>query len=56
MAFFQKCWDILKYDIMAVFAKFHYRGKFEKSFNATFVSLIPKKTGAMEGKDFRLLV
>jgi hypothetical protein len=53
MAFFQKCWDILKYDIMAVFAKFHYRGKFEKSFNATFVSLIPKKTGAMEGKDFR---
>jgi hypothetical protein len=31
---------------MAVFAEFHARGKFEKSFNATFVSLIPKKTGA----------
>jgi hypothetical protein len=53
MAFFQKCWDILKYDIMAVFAEFHSRGKFEKSFNATFISLIPKKTGAMEVKDFR---
>jgi len=53
MAFFQKCWDILKYDIMAVFAEFHSRGKFEKSFNATFVYLIPKKTGAMEVKDFR---
>jgi hypothetical protein len=52
MAFFQKCWDILKYDIMAVFAEFHSRGKFEKSFNATFVSLIPKKTGSMEVKDF----
>jgi len=23
MAFFQKCWDILKYDIMAIFAEFH---------------------------------
>jgi len=23
MAFFQKCWDILKYDIMSVFAEFH---------------------------------
>lgn len=24
MAFFHKCWDILKYDIMAVFAEFHF--------------------------------
>jgi len=31
----------------------HTRGKFEKSFNATFVSLIPKKTGAMDVRDFR---
>jgi hypothetical protein len=23
MAFFQKCWDILKNDLMAVFAEFH---------------------------------
>jgi hypothetical protein len=53
MAFFQKCWDILKTDIMDVFAEFHTRGKFEKSFNATFVSLIPKKTGAMDVRDFR---
>lgn len=53
MTFFQKCWDILKYNIMAVFAEFHSRGKFEKGFNANFVSLIPKKTGAMDVKDFR---
>jgi hypothetical protein len=53
MAFFQKCWDMLKIDIMDVFAEFHTRGKFEKSFNATFVSLIPKKTGAMDVRDFR---
>jgi hypothetical protein len=35
---------------MAVFKEFHSRGKFEKSFNATFVSLIPKKAGAVEIK------
>jgi len=53
LAFFQKCWDFLKTDIMDVFALFHARGKFEKSFNATFISLIPKKTGAMDVRDFR---
>jgi len=37
---------------MKVLNEFHSRGKFEKSFNATFVSLIPKKAGAMEIKDF----
>ena len=36
MAFFQKCWEVLKDDIMAIFKEFHNRGKFEKSFNATF--------------------
>jgi len=30
---------------MDVFAEFHARDKFEKSLNATFVSLIRKKTG-----------
>jgi hypothetical protein len=45
MVFFQKCWEVLKDDIMAevlkddimaIFKEFHNRGKFEKSFNATF--------------------
>jgi hypothetical protein len=45
---FQKCWKVLKEDIMAVFKEFHSRGKFEKSFNSTFMSLILKKAGAME--------
>jgi hypothetical protein len=52
LAFFQQCWDFLKSDIMDVFAEFHTRGKFEKSLNATFVSLIPKKTGAMDVRNF----
>jgi hypothetical protein len=40
---------------VAVFKELHSRGKFEKSFNATFVSLIPKRTGAVEIKDFFVL-
>jgi hypothetical protein len=53
MAFFQICWEVIKKDMMAVFKKFHESGKFEKSINATFVALIPKKVGAVEIKDFR---
>jgi hypothetical protein len=53
MAFFQKCWEILKTDIIAVLKEFQTSGKFEKSLNATFVSLIPKKAGAVDIKDFR---
>jgi hypothetical protein len=52
MAFFQSCWDVIKVDVMKVFLEFHERGKFEKSLNATFISLIPKKVGAVEVKDF----
>jgi hypothetical protein len=53
MALFQKCLEVIKKDLMAVFKEFHETGKFEKSLNATFVALIPKKAGAMEIKDFR---
>ena len=53
MAFFQACWGILKTDIMAVFHHFHVTGQFEKSLNATFIALIPKKAAAVEIKDFR---
>jgi hypothetical protein len=37
---------------MVVFREFHGRGNFEKSINATFISLIPKKAGAVDIKDF----
>jgi hypothetical protein len=49
--FFQKYWEVIKNDIMAVFKDFHSLGKFKKSFNATFVSFL-KKAGAVEIKDF----
>jgi hypothetical protein len=53
MAFFQDCWEVVKEDFMAVFEEFHARGKFVKSINSTFISLIPKIQGAKEVKDFR---
>jgi hypothetical protein len=51
--FFQACWEVLKEDIMAVFSDFHAHGKFERSCNSTFISLIPKVSGASDLKDFR---
>jgi hypothetical protein len=55
MAFFKGCWSIIKADVMAVFHDFHLHGSFVKSMNATFLALIPKKLGAVECKDFRLI-
>jgi hypothetical protein len=37
------------------YVEFHEHCWFEKSLNATFVLLIPKKHGANEIKDFRLI-
>jgi hypothetical protein len=53
MAFFQKCWGVIKKDIMAVFSEFHNSSQIERSLNATFVFLIPKKADAVAVKDFR---
>ena len=42
-AFFQACWSVFKGDIMHFFSEFHTNRVFEKSSNAVFVTLIPKK-------------
>jgi hypothetical protein len=44
---------VIKTDLMGVFQDFHTHSKFVKSTNATFLALIPKKSGAMDLKDFR---
>ena len=53
MAFFQKCWRVVEDDIMAFFGEVFEFYKFEKSLNATFISLIPKKVNALNICDFR---
>uniref|UniRef100_A0A2N9GHU0 Uncharacterized protein n=1 Tax=Fagus sylvatica TaxID=28930 RepID=A0A2N9GHU0_FAGSY len=53
LAFFQNCWSIVRDDVVAVFHDFHEHCQFERSLNATFVALIPKKPGADDIKDFR---
>ena len=53
MTFFHTCWSMVKDDLMAVFHTFHEHGSFERSLNATFLTLIPKKTEVVEVKDFR---
>ena len=40
-------------DVLAVFDEFYQHSKFEKSLNATFIALIPKKNGASNIRDFR---
>ena len=53
IAFFQKCWSVVKNDVMAFFDHFHRSSEFERSLNASFLSLIPKKNNALNIKDFR---
>jgi hypothetical protein len=52
LAFFQVFWVVLKEDIMKVFHEFHVSGKFERSLNAMFISLILKIPRAIDSKDF----
>jgi hypothetical protein len=52
MAFFQKCWSVLEEDIMGFFGEVHTYCKFERSLNASFIALIPKKQNATNIRDF----
>ena len=46
MAFYHHCWRVVEIDVLAMFEEFFQHSKFEKSPNATFMALIPKKNGA----------
>jgi hypothetical protein len=41
-----------KVDIINVFHAFHAKDMFDKSFSGTFISLISKKSRAIDVKDF----
>lgn len=53
MAFFHHCWRVVEADVLAIFVDFHQRGELEKSLNASFIALIPKKSKASNIRDFR---
>ena len=53
VAFWQDCWDLVKEEVMEMFKDFHKQSSFLKSFNTTFLVLIPKKGGAEDLGDFR---
>lgn len=53
LAFFQKCWCVVKRNLMNMLDQFYKEGTFERSFNATLVALVPKKGDALDVKDFR---
>ena len=44
---------MVKEDILQVFHEFHSNARFEKSLNATFLVLIPKKVGSRDVRDYR---
>ena len=46
LAFFHHCWRVVERDVLTVFEEFYHHSKFEKSLNATFIALIPKKNDA----------
>ena len=53
MAFFHHCWRVMERNVLAVFEEFYQHSKFEKSLNAIFIALIPKKNDASNIRDFR---
>ena len=53
LAFFHHCWGVVEKDVLAVFEEFYLHSKFEKSHNATFLVLVPKKNDASNIQDFR---
>jgi hypothetical protein len=54
--FYKVCWPIIREDLMAVISAISSRkfGQFGR-LNTAYVTLIPKKEGAKEVKDFRLI-
>uniref|UniRef100_A0A2N9I5R6 Reverse transcriptase domain-containing protein n=1 Tax=Fagus sylvatica TaxID=28930 RepID=A0A2N9I5R6_FAGSY len=53
MAFFQKCWSVIEEDVMGFFDEVYHHCKFERSLNASFIALIPKRQNASNIRDFR---
>ncbi|XP_059669329.1 uncharacterized protein LOC132314484 [Cornus florida] len=55
MRFLLESWAVVKNDVMGTFQEFYSTGAFEKSLNATFITLILKKGGVFDIKAFCLI-
>ena len=53
IAFFQKCWSVIEEDVMCFVDEVYHHYKFERSLNASFITLIPKRQNASNICDFR---
>ena len=53
IAVFQDCWDVIKEDLVRVFAEFYRSGIINQSTNATFIVLLPKRSQTKKISDFR---
>ncbi|RVW69473.1 Transposon TX1 uncharacterized 149 kDa protein [Vitis vinifera] len=53
IAVFQDCWDVIKDDLVRVFAEFHNSGIINQNTNASFIVLLPKKSQSKKISDFR---
>ena len=53
IAGFQDCWDVIKEDLVMVFAEFYRSGIINQSTNATFIVLLPKRSQTKKISDFR---
>lgn len=52
MCFFIKCSNTVKDDVFRMMSDFHRTGKMERSFNCSFIALIPKMDNSNEIADF----
>ncbi|RVW46826.1 Transposon TX1 uncharacterized 149 kDa protein [Vitis vinifera] len=50
---FQDCWEVIKEDLVRVFAEFHRSGIINQSTNASFIVLLPKKNMSKRISDYR---
>ncbi|RVW99583.1 Transposon TX1 uncharacterized 149 kDa protein [Vitis vinifera] len=53
IAVFQDCWDVIKEDLVRVFAEFHNSGIINQNTNTSFIVLLPKKSQSKKISDFR---
>ena len=53
IAVFQDYWDVIKEDLVRVFAEFHRSEIINQSTNASFIVLVPKKSMSKKISDFR---